>query len=220
VSRHGRTSLRAAATRKQRAGGQIRTGSIAGRFLLSWLELKDRNGAMTRVAILGNAGGGKSTLARKLAAAQQLPCHAIDRLQWLPGWEPVPPTQFDREHEAIIAGERWIVDGVGDLEALARRIARADTVLLVDLPLRTHLWWATRRQIRSIIVGRPDGPDGCPMWRVTWRIYRMIWWINREWRPKFLALVADVSPETQVFHLRSPRDIAAFEQQYCPAAPA
>ena len=175
---------------------------------------------MTRVAILGNAGGGKSTLARRLAEAQRLPYHAIDRLQWLPGWTPVPPSQFDREHDAILAGERWILDGVGDLDSIGRRIARADTVVFVDMPLRMHLWWVTKRQIRSIFVGRRDGPDGCPMWRVTWRLYRMIWWIHRELRPQFLALVADVSPRTQVFHLRSPRDIAEFERQYCRAATA
>ncbi|MEX2296987.1 MAG: hypothetical protein WD715_06210, partial [Dongiaceae bacterium] len=130
----------------------------------------------TRVAIIGNAGGGKSTLARKLGAARGLPCHAVDQLQWLPGWRPAPQQEFDARHDAILAGERWIVDGVGGLDAIARRIARADTVLLVDLPLRTHLWWATKRQIRSIFLGRPDGPEGCPMWHVTWRLYRMIWW--------------------------------------------
>jgi adenylate kinase family enzyme len=183
-------------------------------------EPKGRSSAMTRVAIIGNAAGGKSTLACKLAVAQRLPYHAIDRLQWLPGWRPAPPAQFDREHDAIIDGERWIVDGVGDHDAIARRLARADTVVFVDLPLRTHLWWATRRQVRSIFVGRPDGPDGCPMWRVTWRLYRMIWWIHRELRPQLRALVAAAMPAAQVFHLRSPREIAAFEREYCRATPA
>ncbi|MEX0807877.1 MAG: hypothetical protein WD044_04030 [Dongiaceae bacterium] len=175
---------------------------------------------MTRVAIIGNAGGGKSTLARKLGAARGLPYHAIDRIQWRPGWVPAPPEEFDAQHDAILAGERWIIDGVGDTDAIARRLARADTVVFVDLPLRTHLWWATRRQFRSIFFGRPDGPEGCPMWRVTWRLYRMIWWIHRELRPQFLALVDDVSPGVRIFHLRSPRDIAAFERQYCRATPA
>ncbi|MEX2200312.1 MAG: hypothetical protein WD711_02865 [Dongiaceae bacterium] len=175
---------------------------------------------MTRVAILGNAGGGKSTLARKLAVAQQLPYHAIDRLQWLPGWRLAQRAQFNRNHDAILAGERWIVDGVGDLDAVARQLARADTVVFVDLPLRTHLWWATRRQIRSIFVGRTDGPEGCPMWRVTWRHYRMIWWIHRELQPQLQALIAATMPAAQVFHLRSPREIAAFERQYCRAMPA
>jgi adenylate kinase family enzyme len=205
--------------------GKSAAGSIGATFLLSCpngkeVEPKGTSSAMTRVAIIGNAGGGKSTLARKLAVAQRLPYHAIDRLQWLPGWQPTPPAQFDRKHDAIIDGERWIVDGVADRAAIARRLARADTIVFVDMPLRTHLWWATRRQIRAIFVGRPDEPDGCPIWRVTWQLYRMIWWIHRDLRPQLRALVAEATPEAQVFYLRSPRDIAAFEQEYCRAKPA
>jgi MoxR-like ATPase len=36
---------------------------------------------MRRVAIIGNAGGGKSTLARTLGAALALPFHEVDLLQ-------------------------------------------------------------------------------------------------------------------------------------------
>jgi ABC-type protease/lipase transport system fused ATPase/permease subunit len=38
--------------------------------------------AMKRVAVFGNAGGGKSTLARQLAAITGLPLHVIDQLQF------------------------------------------------------------------------------------------------------------------------------------------
>ncbi len=34
---------------------------------------------MTKVAVIGNAGGGKSTMARALAAAHDLPYIAIDK---------------------------------------------------------------------------------------------------------------------------------------------
>ena len=41
---------------------------------------------MRRLAIIGNAGGGKSGLARQLSAAFDIPLHEIDQLQWSPGW--------------------------------------------------------------------------------------------------------------------------------------
>lgn len=170
---------------------------------------------MTRVAIIGNAGGGKSTLARRLGAARGLPYHALDLIQWKPGWQPVSQREYDARHDAILADECWIVDGFGDLPSIGRRIAAADTVVLVDLPLRTHLLWATRRQLRSLFVGRQDGPSGCPMWRMTFRLYAMIWRIHRELRPQVLAMVAAVGSGTALFHLRSPRDLAAFERQFC-----
>ena len=42
---------------------------------------------MTRVAIIGNAGGGKSLLARYLGETLRLPVHTIDDVQWDPGWK-------------------------------------------------------------------------------------------------------------------------------------
>ncbi len=170
---------------------------------------------MTRVAIIGNAGGGKSTMARRLAAARGLPYHALDLIQWRPGWQPVSQHEYDSRHDAIIAGERWILDGFGDLASVDRRIEAADTIVFVDHPLWVHLWWATKRQLRSLFAGRPDGPPGCPMWRKTWPLYRMIWSIHRALRPLLLekiAAAADAGKSSH--HLHSPRELAAFGRRY------
>lgn len=43
---------------------------------------------MKRIAVIGNAGGGKSTLCRKLSKAKNIPLYPIDRIQWKPGWKP------------------------------------------------------------------------------------------------------------------------------------
>src|SRR5689334_19901031 len=41
--------------------------------------------AMRRVAVFGNAGGGKSTLAKRLAEITGLPFHPLDLIQYKPG---------------------------------------------------------------------------------------------------------------------------------------
>lgn len=66
---------------------------------------------MTRVAVIGNASGGKSTLSRALGAALVLPVYSIDKLQWKPGWRHMPSADFEREHNTLIARDRWIIDG-------------------------------------------------------------------------------------------------------------
>jgi len=43
-----------------------------------------------RVAVFGNAGGGKSTLARRLAQLTGLPLHVVDMIQFRPGGAAVP----------------------------------------------------------------------------------------------------------------------------------
>jgi adenylate kinase family enzyme len=39
---------------------------------------------MRKVAVLGNAGGGKSTLAAKLSARTGVPLYSVDLLRWKP----------------------------------------------------------------------------------------------------------------------------------------
>ena len=53
---------------------------------------------MRKVAVFGNAGGGKSTLARKLAEATRLPLHSVDLMQWRVGGEPVPHDEYLKAH--------------------------------------------------------------------------------------------------------------------------
>ncbi|TQV81683.1 flagellar protein FlaR [Denitrobaculum tricleocarpae] len=167
---------------------------------------------MTRVAVIGNAGGGKSTLCRAISDALGLPYHSIDKIQWLPGWEMMPEAEFHIRHESLIAGERWIIDGFGPWQDIERRFDAADTIVFIDLPLWRHLLWATKRQIRSVFLGRTDGPEGCPMWQVTFKLYRMMWWLHRKVRPKLIAAMDAYRADRDIIHLRSPRDIEGFRK--------
>jgi adenylate kinase family enzyme len=95
---------------------------------------------MTRVAIIGNAGGGKSTLGRRLAARYDLPLFSVDQVQWQPNWIPAPPEELARELDHIASGERWIIDGWGPWTSIEQRFNAADTIVFIDLPLWVHFW--------------------------------------------------------------------------------
>ena len=165
---------------------------------------------MTRVAIIGNAGGGKSTVCKALSAKLGLPHHSIDQIQWMPGWVPTPPDEYDRRHDNLVARDRWIIDGFGSWESVERRFDAADTIIFVDHPLWVHYWWATKRQIRSIFGGRPDGPEGCPMLPVTFRLYRMMWRIHKDLRPKLLNALLKYGNTRRIIHIRSREELEAF----------
>jgi adenylate kinase family enzyme len=170
---------------------------------------------MTRVAVIGNAGGGKSTLCRALAAARGLPYVAVDQMQWRPGWDLVPDDAFLAMHDAVLDRPTWIIDGFGPWTAIERRFEAADTIVLVDMPFWRHLWWAAKRQIRSIVVGRADGPEGCPMFPVTIALFTMMWRIERDLKPRLLASIARHEGRKTVVRLRSPADIRDFRARYC-----
>ena len=50
---------------------------------------------------------------------------------------------------------------------------------------------------------------------VTFRLYRMMWRLHRDVRPKLLAEISARRDTKRVFHLRSPRELREFRAQYC-----
>ncbi len=103
---------------------------------------------MKRAVVIGNSGGGKSTLARRLGSAWQCDPVEIDGLLWQPGWQLTPAEIYHAEHSRLIGGDSWIIDGLGRLDSIPARLARATDIVLVDLPLWMHFWLAAERQIR------------------------------------------------------------------------
>ncbi|HEY1720774.1 MAG TPA: hypothetical protein VGG27_05990 [Magnetospirillaceae bacterium] len=101
--------------------------------------------ATARIVVLGNSGGGKSTLARRLAASRHLPLIEADALLWRPGWQLAPLSEYQRAHAEAVAGPAWIFEGLGRFDSILERISRATEIVLVDMPLDVHIRLATER---------------------------------------------------------------------------
>jgi len=167
---------------------------------------------MKRVAIFGNAGGGKSTLARRLAEVTGLPLHVVDMLQFKPGGEAVPHEEYLKRHTAVMGQDSWIIDGYGDAASAWERFGRADTLIHVDLPLATHYWRVTKRLIKGLF-GDPAGwPPGSPLWSSTLSSYRVIPQCHRYMTPRYRRLVAEMAATKRVHQLKSSREMTAFLQ--------
>jgi len=165
---------------------------------------------MTRVMIIGNAAGGKSSICGKICATHELPYFAIDKIQWQPGWVPTPTADYNSTHDSLISKERWLVDGYGSWESVLKRMDAADTIIIVDHPIWVHFWWATKRQVKTLFVSRPDGPPGCPMWPVTIKLYKMMWSLHRIQRPLLLTEAQSRSKKKRIIHLQSPSELRKF----------
>src|ERR1700733_3762331 len=66
---------------------------------------------MRRVMVIGCAGAGKSTLARRLAEKLALPLVALDNVFWRPGWIESPAAEFRKNVARLAAMPAWIMDG-------------------------------------------------------------------------------------------------------------
>jgi adenylate kinase family enzyme len=58
---------------------------------------------MRKVAVFGNAGGGKSTLARQLAEVTRLPLYPLDTIQFKPGGGEVPHAEYLKAHKELLS---------------------------------------------------------------------------------------------------------------------
>jgi len=165
---------------------------------------------MKKVAIFGNTGGGKSTLAKRLAAMTQLPLYPLDLIQYRAGGGQVPHEEYVHAHAELLSKDAWIIDGFGTVETAWERFAAADTLIHIDLPLVTHYWWVTKRLLKGLYVAPEGWPENSPLWRSTINSYRVVGLCHRELTPRYRKLVADMATQKRVHHLSSPAAIRGF----------
>jgi adenylate kinase family enzyme len=163
-----------------------------------------------KVAVFGNAGGGKSALARKLAEASRLPLHVVDMMQFRAGGVAVPHEEYLMAHAELLRSDAWIIDGFGGIKSAWERFEAADTLVYIDLPLWTHFRWVTKRLLKGLFVAPSGWPEGSPVLSSTLSSYRVLWPCHRHLTPKYRELVSAVRQHKRVHHLRSAAEIDAF----------
>lgn len=163
-----------------------------------------------KIAVFGNAGGGKSTLARKLADLTGLPLYPLDMIQYRAGGGAVPHDEYLRAHGELLARDAWIIDGFGSAPSAWERFEAADTLVYVDLPLFTHFRWVTKRLVKGLFVTPEGWPAGSPIVSSTISSYRMLWLCHRRLTPRYRQLVAEARTRQRVHHLRSAAEISRF----------
>jgi adenylate kinase family enzyme len=165
---------------------------------------------MKRVAIFGNAGGGKSTLALELAAITGLPLHVIDKITTRPGGGDVPHEEYLQMHTTMVNCNEWIIDGFGGIKSVWERLDAADTLIHVDLPLAVHVLGVTKRLVTGLFVAPEGWPGGTPVIRTSIQSYRVLWPCHSHLTPKYRSYVTEAAQRKRVFHLRSRRELKQF----------
>jgi adenylate kinase family enzyme len=166
---------------------------------------------MNRVMIIGNGGGGKTTLAYLVAEAYGLPLTEIDTLQFQPGWARTPQPELRQAIQAAHAAERWLIDGFGPWDQIEERAQLADMIIFVDHPIWVHFWWACERQIAAALgEQRLGGPPDCDLRDVTRQMFETLWWVHENLRPKLVELAELHQAAKPVVWIHSPEELDAY----------
>lgn len=151
---------------------------------------------MMRISVVGNSGSGKSTLARAIAARLGVPYVELDAIHHQRNWQPIPTDEFRTRVDAATASSRWVVDG--NYSAVRDLVwARADTVVVLDLPrhkamrqvisrtvrrvaFRAELWNGNRERWRNLFTKDPN--ESVILWA---------WHRHSVYRDRYLAMAND-----------------------------
>jgi adenylate kinase family enzyme len=150
-----------------------------------------------RVAVVGNAGSGKSVLAARLARRLGVAHVELDAIFHLADWQDMPEDDFRARVLTEIAADSWVIDGN---YAAVRELVweRADTVVWLDLPrhlvmrrviwrtlsrmvLRRRLWHGNRERLRNLLSTDPQRSI------ILWS-----WTKHGEYRRRYAAAMVDI----------------------------
>ncbi len=169
---------------------------------------------MRRIMVMGvSSGVGKSTFAAKLGKYLNIPVHHLDSLFWRPNWVEAPLEEFQQSQEEIVGKEQWIIEG-NYSNTYDLRIRHADTVIYLELPLKTCLYRVFKRFLLNIGKTRPDMGEGCPE-KIDYAFIKFICTTYKS-RKKKMAARLDAfqksGPEKKIIVLKSKREIAHYLQ--------
>jgi len=174
--------------------------------------LSTRRVAVKKVAVFGNAGGGKSTLSRKLSEITGLPLYILDKVKYQPGGIEVSQQDYKRIHQEILLTDQWIIDGFGCMETLWPRLDQADMLIYVDLPLSVHFRWVTKRLITGYFKPPAGWPEKSPILKSSMNSYRALWVCHKYLTPKYREYVERAQSTKRVHHIRTIEQISQFLQ--------
>lgn len=165
---------------------------------------------MKRVAVFGNAGGGKSTLSKRLSEITGLPLHVLDKIKYESGGVEVSQEDYQQIHQKILSTDQWIIDGFGSMETLWPRLDEADSLVFIDLPLYVHFWWVTKRMITGYFNPPAGWPEKSPIFKSSMSSYRVLWLCHKYLTPKYREYVEQARNTKSVYHLKTTEQISQF----------
>lgn len=102
--------------------------------------------------VIGTSCAGKTSFARRLSDALDVPNIELDAIHWLPNWVTRPIKEFQNLAVQAVTADRWVADGnYGQVRDIVWQ--RATCLIWLNYPFRVVCWRALRRTITRVFTG-------------------------------------------------------------------
>lgn len=162
-----------------------------------------------RLVLVGTTGAGKTTLAKRIARALDVPHVEFDGIRHGPNWTETPDDMFKEVLRRRLQGDRWVADGN---YGFARDVVwpKATTVVWLDYPFPVVMWRLFRRTIRRRVLRQElwNGNRERLWWHFFSRQSLFLWAMQTHWRRRRTIPAALCHPghaHLDLVHLRSPK---------------
>ena len=162
-----------------------------------------------RVVVMGTTGAGKTTLARQIAEALDVPHVELDYYRFRPNWVEVPNDEFRESVREALRGDRWAADGN---YGLARDVIwpRATLLVYLDYPIYVVMWRLFWRTIGRGVLRKElwHGNKEKLWWHFFSRQSLFLWALKTHWRRRRQMpsqLARSEYGHLELVHLRSPK---------------
>lgn len=172
---------------------------------------------MKKIIIIGCCGGGKTTLAYQLSRKLSTEVHDLDDYFWHAGWVVTPADRWQEIQHELVRGDRWIISGTYH-STLDIRMASADTVIFLDLPLWLCFLRVLKRKIRNycgLERTLPKRIQDDP--KVSFKSLKndldFLWYVlmfKRKYNTQIRRMLYQGQSDKHVIELRSPKEVAKF----------
>lgn len=169
-----------------------------------------------KIAVIGNAAGGKTRLSRKLSKKYAVPVFHLDAIQFIPPMQIRPLQESRRLIEEIMSHHAsWIIDGYGPLDLLTTRLRDADTIVFIDLPLSRHFFWFLKRQIQNFWSPRKELPQGCSerSLRHTIKVLQSMNSAHKQMRPELIRILNREPLKSKLIWIRSTKELQIYSNE-------
>lgn len=87
---------------------------------------------MSRIAVIGSPGGGKSYFSKRLSKATGIPLYHMDNIYWHADKTHITREELVRAVDEIMQRNEWIIDG-NYISTMEQRVKGADLIFYLDL---------------------------------------------------------------------------------------